>query len=203
MPAGVKFLTLSFVVFVVTAAIDRHAQAMCEHFTPLRIKNNYSTEFDAQTKTFGYRALIVNFLYTPKSRGSKRPVTWGRLFDAEETQVAWKHCQQLQVLVPRAHVFSSRLGFDLVWTGHLCSTHCTMYNPLPHRNLLSVCSPALFSHVWGQKNVSVNFAVAEQALRASMSNQPVRYVVEVQFILNDYMRMRKKSHLWCVSACVC
>ena len=122
-------------------------RAFTERFPALRMKNNLRPEFDAEHKSFGYRAILVNMMFRPDPGPDGRELTWNDLFDRPSTRDAW-----------------------------------TKMRTAEHG-----CSAARFEEVF----------VAP--LRSAYGAQPVRFVVETQFILQDYLDMRKASHFWCVT----
>ena len=60
-----------------------------ERFPALRMKNNLRPEFDAEHKSFGYRAILVNMMFRPDPGPDGRELTWNDLFDRPSTQEAW------------------------------------------------------------------------------------------------------------------
>ena len=62
-------------------SIGRGFGAIVQHMRPLRVKNNYRTEFEASKETFGYRCLLVNVLLTQESS------SWGAVIDDAEPKL--------------------------------------------------------------------------------------------------------------------
>ena len=118
--------------------------AFTERFPVLRMKNNLRSEFDAEHKSFGYRAILVNMLFEPDSGPDGQQITWNDLFDLPSTQEAWDEIRTAE----------------------------------------QGCSAARFDEVF------------VDLLRSAYGTRPVRFVVESQFILQEYLEMRKNSHFW-------
>ena len=118
--------------------------AFTERFPVLRMKNNLRPEFDAEHKSFGYRAILVNMLFRPNPGPDGQELTWNDLFDLPSTQQAWDDIRAAE----------------------------------------SGCSKDRFDEVF------------VDVLRSAYGTRPVRFVVETQFILQEYLEMRKYSHFW-------
>ena len=46
-----------------------------------------------------------------------------------------------------------------------------------------------------------HFFEADSAVEEAMDNEPVRFIVETQFLLADYLNVRRETHFWSVTTC--
>ena len=153
-------------------------EAVAARFPPLRVKNNFRPEFDAAKRSFGYRSVLVNMLYVPESKVGKA-VTWGQLM-ADMPDAAWAKfsADAASSLGPG---FAKRLT---AW-GKLLFLGEGREELINYPGLESCTNEALM-------NNNRRFVESLKKLLAT----PVRFIVETQFILTEYLEMRKSSHIW-------
>lgn len=126
-----------------TSIIDQ----LTERFPALRCKNNFRVNFDAGTRSWGYRAVLVNMLFSLADGAT----TWRTLLQTPVVQQAWARLRKEYFSVMDT---TAGIGND------------------------------------------PTFNVADELLRSTWSDRPVRFIVESQLVLQPYADMRKESHLW-------
>ena len=136
------------VVFDTAEDLMNGYKRVAARFKPLRVKNNFDPNFDAPSKSFGYRAILANLSWDVWSRHGN-----------DDGKTKWtRHFQKAEQTWTRMGAQFTKLG---------------------------ISSEDVF------KAKKTDLAALD-----SNKNEKERFVVEVQFILRDYMTLRQESHFW-------
>ena len=174
-------------------------------FDVLRVKNNFAESFKAETESFGYRSIMANLLY-------KLPKTWKQLV-AEDDSGFLPQVFRLGAVVntdDEGHT-GTLLGFDakrdvvsvmpvklLQGPATLSSTSLIQLNKQMVNKKLDDWLKKLPESLKSIANIDqlatrMQFTVF---LNKALLSVQANFIVEIQFLLADYLRMRKKSHIW-------
>eukprot|EP00750_Incisomonas_marina_P019208 INCI3251.6.p1 GENE.INCI3251.6~~INCI3251.6.p1 ORF type:complete len:695 (+),score=80.71 INCI3251.6:1713-3797(+) len=182
----------------------------------VRAKNNFRRSFNALTESYGYRSLLANFR-------QELPLTWGDLIDADASGFLPRFLGVGElVVVDKENLWFGRRkgtvrGFDasgqnvLLSYDHLADDRHAddKRGPpsLPVAELVEYNAAARTAALQDWKVpdslrhlprlielvTRLQFSLFNNArLRAT----PVVFIVEVQFLLTEYLLMRRESHMW-------
>ena len=172
----------------------------------LRVKNNFAESFPAETETFGYRSIMANLLFM-------LPVTWAQLLDQDESGFLPQLFRIGQkVRTDDAGNHGILLGFNakrgVVEVQQYDGKGPSTVSPA---RLLEMNRKVVDEKLqkWRKKIHSSLKSIAHidaLVMRLQFSfflNKDflafkVKFIVEIQFLLAEYLRMRKQSHIWCV-----
>ena len=179
---------------------------------PIRVKNQYSTDFDARGK-FGYRSILANYKFSMpqcwhdlviydsshflphifkvgQSVKCARDGLTGSIYDCPGAD------DYVVISVPNSNGSNN----DQVPTKiHLDCQELIDLNRQHFDQTLDEWTrkhvPYSLQHLPNLRRLVTRLQFSVLCNREFLS-QPVKFIVEVQFVLSEYMRMRRKTHLW-------
>ena len=182
----------------------------------VRVKNNFRSSFDAVKQSFGYRSILGNFR-------TELPVTWGELFDYDGSGFLPRFYRVGEIVIVSKTVewFGRRTGTIRGFDGS--SRHVLLsYNHLAddrHREDKlgpdSIPVSLLIELNAATRTVALQSWQVPDSLRhvprledlvtrlqftlfnnTRFRNAAAVFIVEIQFLLTEYLKMRRMSHIW-------
>lgn len=191
-----------------------------DYMDMLRVKNNFADTFNATKETFGYRSIMANILV-------RLPGTWGdiieddksgffpNIFSVGDRVIIERYAKKesdygylVEFKGGSVYVETEAESVDSYYSDSEASTEIIKLDPTklvelndPHfRQCIKKWKndiPQSLKSLRGLDKIITRLQFTlflNQALLSSRAN----FIVEIQFLLQEYLNMRKDSHIWSV-----